>query len=247
MKSDVFLKLRELQEILSKKYGIQSDIDELPKALATKNELLSRMKQSYVEKNNNFLEASQKIKELRQKMNEAERLREKYEEQMDQIQTQREYEALDKEIKDSGDKELQYRHDLQREEAHLDDMKLSLEKDELMIEKQEEEVKNEQLKIKSEIESRKKLLAELEKEEKKITPDLDEEILFKFERIIKSKSGLGIVPIHDQVCTGCHMQLPPQFVNDVRKSESIMFCPYCSRILYYEDEENEEMENTKVG
>jgi len=246
MKRDVFIKLRELQEILSKKYDIQTDIEDLPKALATKNELLSRMKQSYVEKNNNFLSVSQKIKELRQKMNEAERLREKYEEQMDQIQTQREYEALDKEIKDSSEKELQYRHDLQREEAHLDDMKLSLEKDELMIEKQEEEVKNEQFKIKSEIEGRKKLLTELEKEEAKITPDLDEEILFKFERIIKSKSGHGIVPIHDQVCTGCHMQLPSQFVNDVRKGENIMFCPYCSRILYYEDEENEE-ENIKVG
>ena len=246
MKSDVFIKLRELQEILSKKYEIQTDMEDLPKALATKNELLSRMKQSYVEKNNNFLAVSQKIKELRQKMNEAERSREKYEEQMDQIQTQREYEALDKEIKNSSDKELQYRHDLQREEAHLDDMKLSLEKDELMIEKQEEEVKNEQLKIKSEIDGRKKLLTELKKEEAKITPDLDEEILFKFERIIKSKSGLGIVPIHEQVCTGCHMQLPPQFVNDVRKGKKIMFCPYCSRILYYENDESEE-ENVKVG
>lgn len=246
MQSDVFKKLRELQEILSKKYEIQADIEDLPKALATKSELLSRMKQAYVDKNNDFLAVTQKIKELRQKMNEAERLREKYEGQMDQIQTQREYEALDKEIKDSADKELQYRHDLQREEAHLNDMKMSLEKDELMIEKQEEEVKNEQLKIKSDIDGKKKLLTELEKEESKITPDLDEEILFKFERIIKSKSGLGIVPIHDQVCTGCHMQLPPQFVNDVRKGESIMFCPYCSRILYYEDIDGEE-ENIKVG
>ena len=245
MENNVFAKLRTLQEILSKKFEIQAEIDELPKALATKNELLSRMKQSYVEKNNNFLSVTEKKKELNHKMNEAERTREKYEEQMDQIQTQREYEALDKEIKDASDKELQYRHDLQREEAHLEDMKLSLEKDEVMIEKQEEEVKNEQLKIKSEIEERNRVLSELKKKESEITPDLDEEILFKFERIIKSKSGLGIVPIQEQVCTGCHMQLPPQFVNDVRTGARIMFCPYCSRILYYEGEENEE--EVKVG
>ena len=32
------------------------------------------------------------------------------------------------------------------------------------------------------------------------------------------------------------MILPPQFVNDVRREESIIFCPNCSRILfYYED------------
>ena len=41
----------------------------------------------------------------------------------------------------------------------------------------------------------------------------------------------------DDVCTGCHIILPPQFVNDVRTSDSIMFCPDCSRILYYRDQD----------
>ena len=78
------------------------------------------------------------------------------------------------------------------------------------------------------------------KKEKKITPDLDGEILFKFERIIKSKAGLGIVPIEHGVCSGCHMILSVQFVNDVRQGEGIMFCPYCSRILFHQPEEAEE-------
>ena len=67
---------------------------------------------------------------------------------------------------------------------------------------------------------------------------MDEEILFKFERIIRSKSGLGIVPVRRSVCTGCHMILPAQFENDVRTGESILFCPYCSRILFYSEEED---------
>ncbi len=246
MEKNIFAKLRELQEVLFQRFEVQKEIEELPKLLATKSELLNRMKQSYIEKNNTILSVQEKIKDLRNKMEEAERNRENYEKQMDLIKTQREYEALDKEIKDAAEKEQQYRRDLQKEEKYLEEMKLTLEKEEIMIEKQEEEVKAEQQKIKSEIEKREKLLQELKEKESKITPGLDEEILFKFERIIKSKAGLGIVPIKGRVCTGCHMILPLQFVNDVKKSEGIMFCPYCSRILYYP--ENEEItEETKEG
>ena len=34
---------------------------------------------------------------------------------------------------------------------------------------------------------------------------------------------------------GCHMILPAQFANNVRLGEEFVFCPYCSRILYYEE------------
>jgi hypothetical protein len=39
------------------------------------------------------------------------------------------------------------------------------------------------------------------------------------------------------VCQGCHIVLPIQFVNVVRSAKDIEFCPYCSRILYYEEVE----------
>jgi predicted nucleic acid-binding Zn-ribbon protein len=111
-----------------------------------------------------------------------------------------------------------------------------------MIKKQEEEVQKEQAKIKEALHDREKQLKALEKKEKAITPGLDEEILFKFERIIRSKLGLGIVPIDHGVCNGCHMILTVQFVNEVREGEGIMFCPYCSRILFYQEESEGELE-----
>ena len=73
------------------------------------------------------------------------------------------------------------------------------------------------------------------KKEKKLTDDLDSEVVFKFERIIRNKMGLGIVAIKGNVCMGCHMILPAQFSNNVRLGEDFVFCPYCSRILYYEE------------
>jgi predicted nucleic acid-binding Zn-ribbon protein len=232
---EVFDKLRSLQEILSEKFEVEKKIDDIPKALATKIELVNRLKKTYIQKNEELVKTKEKIKSTRQKMYDAEAEREKYERQMDLIKTQREYEALDKEIKDATEREQDFRRELQNEEKMLEEMQENLEKEEVMISKQEEEVKSEQSRIKHEIKEKQKVLAKLEKEETKITPGLDEEILFKFERIIRSKAGLGIVPVIEGVCAGCYMILPPQFVNDVRSSNKIMFCPDCSRILFFQE------------
>jgi len=80
------------------------------------------------------------------------------------------------------------------------------------------------------------------KKKEKISAGLDEEIVYKFEKIVKKKDGIGIVSIRNNVCMGCNMILPPQFVNDVRREERIIFCPNCSRILYFFDEKPEDDE-----
>ena len=240
MMTEVFDKLRTLQDILSQKYEIEREIHDIPKALTTKTELLNRLKKSYIEKNSKRERINDKIKSLRIKLSDAEHQRETYEKQMDQITTQREYEALDKEIRDATEKEQQLRKDIIREEKDLEEIDSTLEREESMIKIQEEELSSEQEKIKSESAEKQNVLKQLEDEEKDVVPGLDEDILFKFERIIRSKSGVGIVPVRSSVCTGCHMQLPSQFVNDVRNGESILFCPYCSRILFYAESESSE-------
>ena len=133
MMNQIFDKLKSLQDILSKKFEIENEINQIPKILATKMELLKRLKKSYIEKNEEIESSKKRIKELRQKMHDAEALREKYEQQMDIIKTQREYEALDKEIKDATELEQKLRQDLQNLEKSQDEMKASLNKEETMI------------------------------------------------------------------------------------------------------------------
>jgi hypothetical protein len=243
MIQDTIDKLKSLQDVLSRKFEIEEEIKDLPKALSTKTELLNRMKKSYIEKNNQYEETKQRITDLREKMEAAERERERYEQQMDLIQTQREYEALDKEIRDASEREQSLRKELQKENKVLEEMSEELTREENLIEQQEQEVQEEQDKIKDETEAKKQTLAELEEDEKKLIPGLDEELIFKFKRIIRSKEGEGIVPVRKGVCTGCQMILHNQFVNDVQRGDEILFCPYCSKIVFYMgDEEAEEAE-----
>jgi len=234
---DVLHKLRALQEVLFQRFRTEHEISEIPRTLSTKTEVLNRLKRSYVEKSELYDQLRVRIHDLRERAIEAEREREHYEGQMDAIRTQREYEALDKEIRDSGEREVEVRRELQREEEHLDEMAATLEQEETLIKQQDQEVADEQQRIESEIADREAVLQDLIDEESKITPGLDTELLFKFERIIRTKEGLGIVALRAGVCTGCQMILPPFFANRVRTGEEIMFCPNCSRIVFYGGDE----------
>ena len=230
---DVLQRLRTLQKVLFRRFGAEAEIHELPRALSNKTDVLNRLKQNYVDRNDLYNRTREHIGELRQRAIDAERERERYEGQMDAIRTQREYEALDKEINEANLREAEVRRELQREESRLDEMTVALEQEEQRIAKQDLEVAEEQQRIDTEIAERKMMLEELVAEEASITPGLDEELLFKFERIIRNKEGLGIVALRAGVCTGCQMILPPFFANRVRIGEEIMFCPNCSRIVFY--------------
>ena len=110
------------------------------------------------------------------------------------------------------------------------------------IDTQQVELDSKKASIESTINSLNAKLEELQRQEEEIVPGLDPEIVFKFERIIKSKQNKGIVAVKGNVCDGCHMILPAQFANIVRNDDEIVFCPYCSRILDYEEQDDTENE-----
>lgn len=235
----VFDKLRELQDILAKKFVVLEEIKEIPRALETKEELLNRGKRSYIEKHERLDKTVEEVKELRAALDQAESDRENSEKMMEQISTQREFEALEKEINEAAGREQSLRKSLLAKEKFLGELQEQIDEQEQLMEIQEEEVKSETEKKDALLAEKEKEIKDLEKSENKLTPGIDESILFKFERIIKNKSGIGIVAVHDNVCQGCRMTLPTQFVNEVRTGEEFKFCPYCSRVLFFEDQDAE--------
>jgi predicted nucleic acid-binding Zn-ribbon protein len=239
---DIFDKLRTLQDILSEKIVLEQDIQEIPKLLTTQDELLSRLKKSFIEKNQDYEKAKIAEIEYRKLLMEAESAREHAEKNMDSINTQREFEAMDKEIRDASEREQQYRKDLQREDRLLVDLDEQMKQNASLVDQQELELAERKAGIEAEVAEKNAQVEKLLEREKEITPGLDPEVLFKFERIIKNKMGRGIVAIKGGVCMGCHMILPVQFANTVRTGEEIVFCPYCSRILFYEESEQGEEE-----
>ena len=117
--TEIFDKLRDLQDVLAEKYEIQRDMEEAPKKLFSQDELLARLKKEFIEKNADYENIRKKVVMLKTELAEAEAAREKGEKDMDNITTHREYEVLDKEIRDAAEAEQNTRKELQKQEKKL--------------------------------------------------------------------------------------------------------------------------------
>lgn len=236
--SQVFAKLNQLQEDLSARFALEDEIVKLPRDLKVKQELLNRINLEYIEEHERSETAKQDLKSLRFQYEEAVEARENFEKQMEQIATQREFEALEKEIKEAAAREQSLLKQLHVKDKQVIEFGERLTEREELMALQKAEVDDESSKIDALL---KKKQAELDALAEKCNSYIGDEISLdlynKFGNIVRNKRGKGIVPVHGLVCQGCHVMLPVQFVNEVHTAEKIQFCPYCSRILYYEDTE----------
>jgi hypothetical protein len=230
-------KLKTYQEILSERVALEEEIQLLPKTIEAQNEMLTRLRKAFVEKDEAFKHSEQQVRDLRQALADAEIAREHAEQMMDGITTQREYEAINKEIRDATEKEQNLRKEIQQEERIFAEIEEELQKTDGGIAMLDQEIRDKRTAIDEEKSSKEDKILQLKSQEDEVSDGISTDILFKLERIIRNKKGVGVVPVHGVVCTGCHMILPANFVNEIRDEENsnVNFCPYCSRILFYEE------------
>jgi len=67
-----------------------------------------------------------------------------------------------------------------------------------------------------------------------LTPKVDPRVLSQYERILQRKEGTALVPVRGDACSGCNMILPPQAINEVQMNTRLIPCESCARILYIE-------------
>lgn len=172
---------------------------------------------------------------------------ERYNNQLNEVRNNREYDSLSKQI------------DYERLEVELCNKKIKEATDQvayrtndLEIAKTEREERQKDLdEKKSELED---ILAETREEEtmlKERAKDLDVKIeprlLSSFKRIRKSaRNGLGIVYVQRDACGGCFNKIPPQRQLDIKMHKKIIVCEYCGRILIDPELAGVKVENGKA-
>lgn len=237
--TDVRDKLQLLQDVLSEKYSIEKEVEEAPRKLSSQEELLARLRKAYLEKNSVYEECKERVGRLTVELEEAVKSREEGEKGMDNIATHREYEALDKQISEATAKEAEVRKELDKEKKTLNELNEDLKTDEALIKSSEDQLNKQKADLDKQLSKYKTQLDKLSKKEADATEGLDTEIVYKFQRIIQ-RNDQGIVAVKNGVCEGCHMILPAQFANEVHDGDKTLFCPYCSRILFYEETDGSE-------
>ena len=181
------------------------------------------------------IQKNRKLKEV--ELDSATEAIKKYKTQQNSVKTNKEYTSLQHEIEQ-----------IQEKNSILEDeILLLMEQSDVAdknIKKKAEEIKLENGKLEQEEQENKKKIARFEQELQKrqeertnLVSTVNNAIVAKYERIRDFKNGVGIVSISDGTCGGCHMELPPQIINDAKTANGITVCERCSRILYIKEDD----------
>ncbi len=156
----------------------------------------------------------------------------RYETQLNDVQNNRQYDTLTKEIEfkrleiELCDKKIR------EAQARVEEKKAELTTNKTVIEERRQDLevkKNELDEIMDETRvEEEKLKIKVKDLEAKIEPRL----LSSFKRIRKNaRNGLGIVYVQRDSCGGCFNKIPPQRQLDIKMHKKIIVCEYCGRIL----------------
>lgn len=85
-------------------------------------------------------------------------------------------------------------------------------------------------------------MIQLGRERKEVVANLEKNLWNRYATLKSTKSVLVIAGIRERTCLGCQLQLPPQLVAEVKRADQLLSCPYCHRILYWEEIVSESVE-----
>lgn len=156
----------------------------------------------------------------------------RFREQEMQIKTNEEYRALEHEIavaqeriRSLEDQELALMEKLEE----LKNVVIQREKD---LQLEERRVQEDQSLLDKRAASVEEEIKKLEAERLEAAKGLDVTWLGRYERVLKRWGDFAVVPIENHACGGCHMQLPPQIIQDAKRGDTVVVCSFCNRLLY---------------
>jgi predicted nucleic acid-binding Zn-ribbon protein len=159
--------------------------------------------------------------------------RSKYKGQLMDVKTNKEYTAMLHEI-ETVEREVRSREDqilneMERGEALAAEVK----QEEGLFKAAEERLRTEARSLEERARSLEDKARRLAAERDAAAATVPEALRELFQRVARLR-GSAVAEARDGMCQTCHVMLRLQMYVDVKHNESILQCPSCSRILYYE-------------
>ena len=226
--------LLELQVLDLEIFSKKKILDEMPEAMKELDDLLE-LKSSNLKKLEEDLKALQlKRKEKETDLASKEASIKKYQGQLFQIKTNKEYTALENEIAVIKADNSLLEEDILKFFDDADSLGQEIDKEKELLVSEKTKTDEQKGAMASEIKKAEGEFNELRGKRQGFCDKIDKKILYRYERILENRNGRAMVPIVEGNCGGCHMNLPPQVINEVRLKKDLVFCGNCARILYIE-------------
>jgi len=216
---------REIREKSGVKVVLLAEIQKKEEEIRTKCADIALFRAEWSEKDKQRQEKEQLLQEESKKATEK-RMR------MNRIKNIKELQALQREIDQIklGNSQLEEEVIKLLEEAESYASALRAKEEEL---KQLEAAwREKQGEIEAQVAGIERAVAEASALRQAIATRLNRELIERYELIFSRRGGMAVVTVSDGICQGCYMNIPPQLWNEIIKSEKLILCPSCHRILY---------------
>ena len=77
-------------------------------------------------------------------------------------------------------------------------------------------------------------IAGIRTERDKLAAGVRPDVLKRYSAI-RMRRGLAVVAVRNGTCSGCNMNMPPQLYNTLQRGTSLETCPYCHRMIYWDE------------
>lgn len=227
--------LIQIQEIDGRIHAHQAEKKRIPEQLAELDRRIEESKAG-IEKVREALEEAQKARRDRDRDLEAGGQKvEKLKARASEIKTNKEYQALLKEIETAEQESKAIEDDILRFMERIDGAAGEITAAERLSAEESAAIEEQRKQLQERITAVSSELAAGEQERKALAARIEYSALAEYERLACSKSGKVVVEVRGESCAGCYMSIPPKIFVTVKKNDDINSCPNCHRILYYKE------------
>lgn len=234
----------EQLQILLQIQEIDSEIDKLenlksaePAKLRVLEAGLSKHKEKAESKNQEIQELQKEQRELQRRLGVQQEKITKYKTQRAAIKTNKEYTALELEINELEKSNSEIEEEILKTMESLDKSETELKKAQEEFHNQELIFKKNKISIITDVKKINKKIVEWKNKRAIIEPKISQILMTRYDNWRQRKKINFVAVIDGQACGGCHLTLPPQLINEVRKKRELLTCNSCGRVLYWREEE----------
>jgi len=226
-------KIVELQKIDSRIFDLTHQKDNvLPSSLKQLQDSLEEKRQEFHVREEEFKKVQLKKKDCELDLATKEEALRKAQSQLYQLKTNKEYQAKLSEISSiKADISLAEEEVLKTLEE-IEIAKHNLETQAETLKQAETQQNSECARIQNQIRDIEAQIANLASKRERFAKQIDQPLLSRYERLLKTREGLAIAPVTGTSCGACYMRVPHQKINLIKMYSDLVFCESCVRILY---------------
>ena len=159
----------------------------------------------------------------------------KSQEKLGAVKTNKEYQALLKEVDDIREMNSALEDEMIVCLEQMESFEAGLSEKKRDLKRLQGEIAAEKETIRREAESNTGQLKETEQLRAQLAEEIDKPLMEDYVRVKRIVKTSALVPVLQAVCQGCHRKIPPQMFIELQRSDELKFCPHCDRLIFWDD------------